>query len=237
MKRLLKICFCVAAFVLPISAQQVGYIDLTVPPPVLKKMNPEKGLPDGCSKLGGGFFDGAVNPDDGKKREITLELTKLSYTNLSEGSEFETEVRLTNTSTHSIEIPWSSDPAIVEAGPDPDHARYENAEFGIQLVDRGGTVVWLKPLSGSLFGSQFITGSMRRIAPGEWVVAKIKFKVYPKYLEMPVLKKGAAQFTVWWNQQRHGRSLKRTECELWASTFLYNDFYEQKSLPTVVTIQ
>jgi hypothetical protein len=236
MKYLVTCIYCVLALISMMPGQQVGYVDLVSPPPLLTKPQPDEGLPAGCSKLGGGYFDGVVDPDDGKQREITLEITKLSSASLSLGSEFEAEVRLTNTGIHTIEIPWNADPATREAGPGPDHASFEVAEFDVRLMDASGTVVWLKPLSGSLFGSQYATGTLRRIAPGEWVTARIKIKLQAKYLETPALMEGKAHLTAKWSQRSRSWSLKRRECEAWSGTFRYDKYYEQKFMPTVVTI-
>jgi hypothetical protein len=83
MKYLLKCMFCVLALIPTMPAQQVGYVDLVSPPPLLTKPQPDKSLPAGCSSLGGGFADGFAKPDDGKEREITLEIIKLSSTTLT----------------------------------------------------------------------------------------------------------------------------------------------------------
>ena len=181
-------------------------------------------------------MDGVVDPDDGKKRQIMLEVTKLSNASISVGSEFEAEVRLTNTDTHTIEMPWSTDTAVAQAGPDQDHGYFEVAEFDVRLIDGGGTIVWLKPLSGRLFGSQYATGTLHRIAPGEWVTARISIKVDAKYLETPALMEGKAQLAAEWNQWRRRWSLKPRECEMWSGTYRYDKYYEQKSIPADVTI-
>jgi hypothetical protein len=237
MKYLATCTFCILALISVMPAQQVGYVDLASPPPLFTKPQRDERLPAGCSKLGGGFFDGVVDLDDGKKRDIKLEITRLSSGSLSPGSEFEAEVRLTNTGTHTIEIPWNVDPSIREAGPDPDHAYFEVAEFNVRLMDASGTIIWLKPLSGSLFGSQYATGTLRRIAPREWVTTRIKTKLQAEYLDTPALTEGKAQLTAKWKQTRRSWSLKRKECEAWSSTFLYDRYYEQKLMPVVVTIK
>jgi hypothetical protein len=229
--------FCVLALIPTMPAQQVGYVDLVSPPPLLTKPQPDKSLPAGCSSLGGGFADGFAKPDDGKEREITLEIIKLSSTTLSAGSEFEAEVRLTNTDSHIIEIPWSTDPTTAQAGPDPDHAYYEIGEFQVDLADSSGLVVPLKSLSNSLLGSQYATGTQRKIAPGEWITASIKLKVVHRYFGLPTLSAGNARLTVELQQRRRSWSLNRNKCEVWSGTFLYHHYYAQKSMEAVVTIK
>ena len=235
MKYLMKCALVTLALILPMPAQQVGYIDMVSPPLLLKAAPPEGSLPVGCNKLGGGFFDGVVTPDDGKKRALTLEFTKLSTT-LSIGSEFEAEVRLTNIDTSTIEIPWTADPTIAKAGPGPDRGYYEVGEFAVDLIDGSGSIVPLKSLSERLLGSQYATGSLREIAPGEWVTARIKLKVYHRYFGRPSLTEGKAQLTVEWQQYRHSWSLDRSKCEGWEGTYRYDRYFNQKSQPTVVTI-
>jgi hypothetical protein len=235
MKHLLQYAFCILAFVGP---AQIGYVDLTAPPPVVSKEEADTSLSAGCTNWGGGFADGFIKPDDGKKREITLEFTKISSTVLAQGSEFEAEVRLMNTGHHTIEIPWSTDPATAEAGPVPDHADYEVGEFEINLVNVSGSVIALKSLSSSLFGSKYSTGTERVIAPGQWITARIKTKMDAEYsFDLQSLTEGQAQLTAEWKQRGRYWSLNREKCEIWRGTFLYYNYYNQQSKPATITIK
>jgi hypothetical protein len=237
MRFLLKCASGFLALISPLAAQQAGYVDLISAPALISKPQPhDEGTPAGCSTLGGGFADGFTKPDNGKKTQITLEITKLSSATISAGSEFEAEVRLTNTDSHTIEIPWSTDPATAQAGPDSDHAYYEIGEFQVDLTDSSGLVVPLKSLSSSLLGSRYSTDTQRKIAPGEWITASIKLKVIHRYFGLPTLSDGKARLTAEWQQRGRYWSLNRNKCEVWSGTFLYRNYYEEKSIEALVTI-
>jgi len=187
--------------------------------------------------MGGALLDGVVRPDDGKKRKITLELTTVTGTILSAGSEFEADVRLVNSDTNTISIPWSADPAVAKAGPDADHTQYEIGDLDLNLVDSSGSTFELKTLSGGLFGSKYVTGTLLEIAPAEWVAVRIRVKLTTKYFGLPKLTEGKAQLRADWTQDQHAESLNRGTCEAWGSTFLYRDYYDQKSEAAAITIK
>jgi hypothetical protein len=237
MKYLATCIVCVLALISVMPAQQVGYVDLTSPPlkPIAKRS--EMVLPPGCKNPGGGFFDGFKKPEDGITRTIVLELIKVDDHTLYAGSEFVGEVRLTNAGNQAIQIPWSTDETITDAGPDPNHADFEVGDFDVSLVFSSGSVVALKSLSSPLFGSKYATGSERKIEPGEWITARIKVKVDAEYdFDRVALTEGKAQLSVEWRQRVRSWSLNREKCEVWRGTFPYYHYYDQQSKPTAVAL-
>jgi hypothetical protein len=241
MKYLLQFAFCILIPALPARAQLVGTVDLTHPLEPQKVEKPAADLPNGCTQLGGGFADGFVRPDNGQRREISLEVIKSVPAPLALGAEFELEIRLKNTGRFTIQIPWSNDPATVSASPDNDQIEYESGEFDVSIADGAGRRILLKSLSRRLFGSNYATGSEIKIAPGQWVSVAVRQKLEPNYNFDDRVDAGQATLTAEWRQARHHWHLDRVKCEVWRGASLYyglfdEGYYDQHPAPTEVTV-
>lgn len=218
-------------------AQQIGSVDLTGPQ---KSPKPAEGeetrtLPNGCEKLsGGGIADGWVEPEDHRPRDLVVEVINVKDTKPTLGSELEAEVRLLNTDTRSILIPWNADPGAIVAGQDPWNLQWDVGTFEFTLRDRQDNQVALKSLTGWLYGSKFSAGSQLTIRPGESITALTKFKIEDKYpIEPGRPKVGEWQLLAEW--QQIGRSWHVENCEGWNAYFQYANFYRQQN--PAITIQ
>jgi hypothetical protein len=238
MKYLFKsaICLFILSLSLSMQSQQVGTVNLTKPQEPAKKEIATPPLPDGCLQIGGGFFDGRINPEGGQKREIGLEITKVDPVSLVIGAEFQVEIKLKNTGNVAFQIPWSTDRNTAKAGSDPDSIDYESGQFEVSVNDGTGNERLLKPLSGRFLGSKYSTGSQITIAPGQWVTAVIKLKLEPEYSFGADLKAGPAKLAATWSQEHRHWHLDHIKCEAWQGTYLYSGYYDQHATPAEVTI-
>jgi hypothetical protein len=225
------------------AAQEVGSVDLRLPPNPLKTATQEKGkenstaptkqaeksdLPSGCEKLSPGIIaDGFVNTDDHRPRPILVKVSKISETNPSEGSELEAEVQIRNTGTKTIQIPWSVDPNAARLGQGPTAYEWDGGYFDVLLRIRNPNGEMLKSLSRELYGSKFQPGSLLTLLPNEWITAKIKFKLEAEYLYSEGEFEGQkGELFVRWEQV--SRTMGISNCKVSNAYFRYEDFYKQE---------
>ena len=157
-------------------AQQIGSVNLTRPPE-------HEALPYGCKKLlPGTIGDGIAEPEDHVPRDIVVEVVSVKNTKPALRSELTAEVRLQNTGTRSMEIPWSTEFSTIEKGESPVALRWDEGTFEFTLEDKQGRKVLLKSLTGAVYGSKFSAGSELTIKPGEGITAVVKFMLEEEFL-------------------------------------------------------
>lgn len=232
MIRAIQITLIFALGTAPVAAQQVASVDLTRERTSAQSAREPIGLPKGCQELSGGAIgDGAVMAPGGERREIAVEMIKVSNESPLAGEELLGQVRLRNISKYSISIPWSIDPAVATVGQDLSRIDWEEGEFRI-VLERSDL---LETLSRSLYGSRFVAGSLLTIRPGEWIIADLKFRLALQY---PVagrsIGKGQGQLRVEWEQATRARGVKN--CAVSTGWFTYRNYYRQQSPSLTITI-
>jgi hypothetical protein len=230
-----RVVQCVIAFFFllgTVRAQQVGSVDLSKPvqasTSTVNFTKSLKGL-NGCSSLTPGMIsNGAVGLGQ-QPRKITVKLVSVSDKNPIEGSVLQGDVELRNTGTESIQIPWSTDPAVITSGQYPNRLEWEVGTFQV-LFSSGQDNGLLKSLGANLYGSKFASGSMLTIQPNQWVSATVRFKLEAMSLDVPgEFKGGPMQLSTRWEQTARVRSVE--DCVVANSYTPYDDFFydRQKS--------
>ena len=214
-------------------SQQIASVDLTqklesTQPTERQKVTP---LPQACAEPTGGVFDGVVLPEDKRPREISVEFTNLRDVNPQVGSDVVADIRLRNIDSKPINIPWSTDPSVIEKGQSPDHLEWEQGGFEVRLKDHRNNGFVLKSLDMPLYGSKFSPGSQLTIQPGEWVSARMNFKIEDRYFGTP---EGESRLSVEWEQA--SRTWTRSKCGVTTGWFGYNRGFYKQERPSV-TIQ
>jgi hypothetical protein len=212
--------------------QQVGTVNLPLPESTehVAQQNVAQ-LPPGCRQPTGIMANGVVKAPD-KQKTMSLEVVKLSSQTFEVGGKGRAEVRLKNTGDTPINIPWSTDPGVIQKAPNPDVLRWDQANLGIVLLEKQKTIV-LKTADWPLYGSTFVVGSQLTIKSGEWVTAFIEFKVEDLYhvvnfTEFPVEK--ASLFAQW---EQATRVWGREKCGWSRAWFDYAKDYYKENRPTI----
>jgi hypothetical protein len=205
------------------SAQQIGSVDLTRPP---KRVD----LPNGCMKLLPGIIgDGWPQPEDHVPRNIAVEVVSVKDSKPVLGSELVAEVRLQNTGTQSIKIPWSNEFNSVVKDQSPDTWSWDQATFEFMLKDQQGRRVRLKSLTEALYGSKSAEGSELAVKPGESITASIKFALIEEFPIPPLrLKDGEWQLSAEWVQTGRTSSVSKN-CTEAKGYFHYEHYYQQQN--------
>jgi hypothetical protein len=211
------------------SAQQIGSVDLTRPP---KRAD----LSNGCKKLLAGIIgDGWPEPEDHVPRNILVEVVSVKDTKPTLGSELVAEVRLQNTGTQSIKIPWSNEFSSLMKGQSLDALSWDEATFEFMLKDQQGRRVRLKSLTEALYGSKSADGSELAVKPGESITALVKFALIDEFPIPPLrLKEGEWQLSAEWIQTGRTSSVSKNCTE--ANGYFHYDRYYQQQNPGI-TIQ
>jgi hypothetical protein len=227
----LAVCFCMLAT--SAKGQQVASVDLTrasVPttPPG------KQAQPNGCEGLLPRVIgDGFVEPPDQEARKIVVEMVEVSNQAPSIGGVVQGEARVRNSGTHAIQIPWSADPSVRGKGQNARNSKtgtaavaWEEGSFNVYLQGSG----LLKNLSQPLFSSKSAPESQVTIAPGEWVTAKIAFKLELEY-PMPErsIKDGDGRLTVEWEQTAISGTIYSNGCLVGSGFYRYSHYYEQQN--------
>jgi hypothetical protein len=225
-------------------AQEVGSVDLrpsTSPSKtaadekkkkdsaVAEEKDEKKELPGGCEKLlPGTIADGIVETDDKQPRPIFVEVASVSEKEPTEGSELDAEVRLQNTGTRTIEIPWSEDPKVIEIGQGSKGYAWQGGYFEVFFRAGNTNGVMLKSLSPDLYGTSLHSGSLLTLQTGQWITAKIRFQLAAKYLyKVGEFEGKEAELFATWEQVNRVISIK--DCKEWSSFFRYDYFYKQEN--------
>lgn len=213
-------------------SQQIGVVDLTKPEPNPTQQQSGMTPPSDCAAPTGIMANGVIKPDDNLPRKILLEINKLSSEKLEVGSDFLAEIRLKNIGDKAINIPWSTDPSVIQRGPSPDHLQWEQANFRIVLKNKQNHTIALKGAEPSLYGTEFASGTQLTIKPGEWIAAFVNFKVEDMYHIVPEnqFRLGESRLFLEWHQAL--RRWDRAKCGWNRVWFAYAGYYKQEH-PTV----
>ncbi|MGB2591561.1 MAG: hypothetical protein WAJ96_12995 [Candidatus Acidiferrum sp.] len=241
---------CLTASLIAVSsipAQEVGSVDLTQSSETVAaekktdssapsgKADKEK-LPDGCAQVLPGIIgDGVVEPPDHELRPILVEVVKVSKDNPTDGSEIEAEVRLQNSGTKSIKIPWSTDTGIIETGQGPFNYEWYGGYFEVLFRAGNPNGVLLISSDKELYGSDLAAGSMLTLEPGQWATAKINFKMVAKYFPSDGAFEGqkAELFVLWREVQR---SVTVKDCRGRNFYYRFEKFYEEEDRGIMIQV-
>jgi hypothetical protein len=226
----LILCLCVTVlFAASVRAQQIGSVDLTHP-----KTNTRKSV-RGCTRTSAGIIGDSFIRRDGKFRKLTLRMIKLSRTEITQGDNVDAIVRMQNAGGVAIEIPWSADPNTSWVGQDPRHLEWSDGDFQVDLVDSAGNGFGdgfgVKIASGDLYGSKVVPNSFLTIQPGEWVTARIRFKLAEKSIAT-----GAAKIAIEWDRADMSWSVNRN-CAAALGYVHYDHYYQQDHPSATITIR
>ncbi|HEX6804341.1 MAG TPA: hypothetical protein VF133_11735 [Terriglobales bacterium] len=229
--KLIAVVLCLTA-IGPVYGQEIGVVDLTRPDASrFTDQQKESPLPPDCTKWTGIAADGVRRPEDNKARPIRLQIIELNNEEIEVGSDVRAEVRLTNTGTQPIQIPWATDRSVTETEPDPDHVEWEEARFEVVLRDKHNNTILLKSAEAALYGTKFDNGTIITIKPGEWITALMHFRLEDEFRfrtsEIPM---GRSELFLEWKQAFRRRD--RAKCGWNTAFFEYRGYYKQEH-PTV----
>lgn len=219
-----------------VRSQEVAFKDL-LHPSTVDAVSAETGAntetPKGCEKVSGGFVDG-VTLSEGP-REIKVGLASLSDAMLIIGNEVSATVKLQNAGGNSITIPWSTDYRTTQNGQDPANRTWEFGQFQMTLRKGKNQYTDLINTSQPLYGSKFLPGSTLTIKPGEWITARIGFRVAEEHPKYERIEEGPADLAVEWFQTVRTHVFKG--CVVYHGFFPYDGFHEHKSRVTVQRVE
>lgn len=176
--------------------------------------------------------DGIVAPPKEGPRDITVEIVRLNKEALAIGAVVQAEVRLRNSGTGPIRIPWNADPIKIDTGQTADHVNWEQGDFKFVLSPSGV----LSSATQPLVGSSVVNGTELDILPGEWVTVKTSFRLE---LEWPqsgrTIEKGRQQLHVEWEQASHTKNVK--DCAVSSGFFEYRGYYQQKNPAITIKVK
>jgi hypothetical protein len=152
----------IASFASVGFSQDIGYLDLTTPAPRMPTRSPKR-FSGGC----GGTGDGpATSPN------ATLTLISLDKNTYSLGEEITFEVKIENSGTDTIEIPWTPDLATLEPSDQTQYFSYRSASFvTILTVPDSGHYLFV---SGFSYGSTDAPGTIRDLRPGQSFIVRAR---------------------------------------------------------------
>jgi hypothetical protein len=149
-----------------VSPQDVDYLDLTNPAPRQRVRNPNGGMGGHCE---GGGVSGNVIPD------LTLTLMGLDKRVYSVGEDVTFEIEVENTSTHSLEIPWTLQLADLEPGDPIQSYTYQSAAVSLMLTDPSSPR--FIGLYVEFYGSTRVPGTIRELRPSQSIVIRARSKL------------------------------------------------------------
>lgn len=155
---------------LPLGAQEVGYWDLTNVAPRDRTRQPRSGR-----YSGGGVGRGNGGPSE-PKGPVRVTLVAVDGSQARSARELTYEVKIENVGDEVIQVPL--DPNLADMEPPEPEASYEytSAGIGLDLADDAGPIV-VRGLG--LYGSAANPGTLKSIAPGEWIRVRAKARLFP----------------------------------------------------------
>ena len=229
-------------FASPALAQEVASKDLVRPPlattePAPSPATQEPDHADKCSKMGVGFADGMTLAVDKKPRKLKIGLVEISSKILTKGSEITATVKLENAGEKSVQIPWSTDFQTTIEGQDLDKRFWEFAEFEISIRSKRNPKYYahLVTTSQPLYGSRFVPGSFLTLEPGQWITARISFKIAVRHPEFEELDIGTNTLAMEWFQTSRSRTVK--DCGVTLGYFSYDSPFESLNRKEVAQVE
>ena len=234
--------FVVLALTTVVHAQQVASKDLVRSPAAVMATIPaqteqEPGHAKGCAEWGAGFVDSVTLNEDKRTRKLKVGLVKISITKLVIGTEIIATAKLQNIGSKSVQIPWSTDFSATMDSQDPDDRSWEFAEFRMSIRDKQNATYFdrLVTTSQPLYASEVIPGSYLTLKPGEWITARISFRVDVQRPEFEKLSVGTAGLAMQWFQTVRTRVVKN--CGVTLGYFSHEDRFSSLNRRVVAQVQ
>lgn len=241
--RVLQTTMLVLGFASVVHAQRVASKDLLRPPAVAtpataSQTAQEPDSANGCSSLHmAGIADGVTLDEDKKPRKLRVGLVEISSKKLAIGSEIVATAKLQNVGDKSVQIPWSTDFRTTVDGQDPDSRSWEFAEFRMSIRDKKNPNYYDKLVTTSqpLYASRFVPGSYLTIEPGQWITARISFRIVVQHPEFEELSVGRNTLAMEWFQTGRSRTVK--DCGVTLGYFPYDDPFGPVNRREVAQVQ
>jgi len=240
--RVFQTVFLLLGFATMALAQQVASRDLLRSPAAAAatasaQTSEESDHANGCSNMGVGFADGVTLDEDKKPRKLGVGLVEISARKLTLGTEITATAKLQNIGVKSVQIPWSTDSRTIMDGQDPDHRSWEFAEFRMSVRDKQNPDYYDRLITTSqpLYASKVVAGSYLTLKPGEWITARISFRVAVQNPTFEKLSIGTNTLAMEWFQTVRTRSVK--DCGVMHGYFPYDDFSRSVNRREVAQIQ
>jgi len=197
-----------------------------------QKMDQANGCPNKS-----GFRDGVTLDPDKKPRKLKVELVKISSKKLPMDSEIIATAKLQNIGRKSIRIPWNTDFQTTKDGQIPEDRSWEFAEFRVSIRDRENSEYFdqLVTTSQPLYGSEFVAGSYLTLRPGEWITARISFRVALRRPQFEKLSTGTADLAMEWFQT--ARTHVEKDCGVTFGYFPYDNPFKSLNRRVVAKVQ
>jgi hypothetical protein len=187
--------------VLPTTAQEVGYNDLTGVGANPLKFN--KLMPDsGCNGMFGGGEGFAIGCP-ARTYPFKLKLLNADTNKLSEDSKAFVLVRLQNVGHEDAPVPWITDPDQIEL-PDANFKfSFAEADMQANIAQDGGTTRFAIPVR--LYGANIVPGALKEIRPGDYVELLISVALNCKaaLLGCQSLKSGQGKLSITWTESAY----------------------------------
>lgn len=227
----------------PQLLQEVGTTDLRLKARELgarttvteESQKEEKPSAPGCENLRPGIIaDGLIEPQDGQLRDILVEVIGLNDSRPRIGAEIEADVRLKNIGRQAVQIPWSSDPRVIDVGQGPSQFLWDAGTFEF-LLENDEDSLRLVSSTDWLYGTEFAKGSKITLNSEDSVRIKIAFKLANKYFpEDGRLHLGDWHLRVAWHQVQRNQTVK--DCTIDNAYFSYRRFYRQRNVPVTIHV-
>jgi hypothetical protein len=217
------------------AGSDAGYVDLTQGDDTSPSAHADgKSVSDGCNQFSGGTLADGERASESvrNKPKLLVEFSRPPAESLAIGQAVDAEVRMTNTGNKPIEIPWSTDLAVVPKNQDPAQATWSVGTFWFFLDGRGDHRLLLASTSRRLYGTKASAGSEITIPAGQSVRARVSFKVDSLYTEdSERLKDGKWTLSAEWQQVEVSASLQ--ECRQFTGYLGGPSFYFDEKNPSI----
>jgi len=240
--RVFQTLFLLLGLPMMVHAQQVASKDLLSSPAAAAAttaaQSPEEPEhANGCSKMGLGFADGVTLEEDKKPRKLGVGLVEISTRRLTLGSEITATAKLQNLGVKPVQIPWSTDFRTTMDGQNPDDRSWEFAEFRMSIRDKHNPDYYDRLVTTSLplYASKSVPSSYLTLKPGEWVTARISFKIAVQRPEFEELRVGTNTLAMEWFQTVRTRRVK--DCGVTLGYFPYDDPFRSVNRSEVAQVQ
>jgi hypothetical protein len=122
-------------------------------------------------------------------------------------------------------------------GQDPDNRSWEFGEFRMSIRDKQNTHYYdrLVTTSQPLYASQFVPGSNLTLKPGEWITARISFRIEVQNPTFEEVNVGTAALAMEWFQTVRTRVVK--DCGVTLGYFPYDDPFESRNRTVIAKVQ
>jgi hypothetical protein len=219
-----------------VGGQQIASADLSHPRVVasLSEKTGQEKPAVGCRDMIGGVADGYVVAADQPNR-IQVEILKIDDEHLMIGADVDGTIKLENTGSQPIRIPWSTDVATTAHSQELNHSSWETGGFRIKLKNKDSTSVELRSTSQILFASPSVSESTLTIRPGEWITVRISFRVEAQNPEYGQVQEGASELIVEWVQISRTREVK--DCTVTFGYYNFDPSYRQTNPHLTVTVE